>query len=76
MASLSVRFTESRLYEWSRRWPCSTLVVGTAYFDRQGDLVDLSGKLSRADVDGHEFDAFVDDHQNPDLAKVRGKRCT
>ncbi len=73
--SLSVRFTEARLSNWRRNWPCSTLATGTAYFDNHGDLVDLSGRLSKCNVDGHEFDAFVDDHQPPALRAVRGNRC-
>ena len=72
---MRVIFTARKLAAWRRSWPCSTLVVGTAYFDHGGDLVDLSGKLATANVDGHEFDAFVDDHQPPALRAVRGARC-
>ena len=72
---MRVTFTARKLAEWRKAWPCSTLVVGSAYFDDRGDLVDLSGKLAGADVDGREFDAFVDDHQPPALRAVRGARC-
>lgn len=72
--TFAVRFTQRRLDEWVRRWPCSSLVVGTAYFEHTGDLADLSGPLASADVDGQEFDAFVNDHQSNELRKVRGER--
>jgi hypothetical protein len=75
---MRVTFTARRLDAWRDRWPCSTLVTGTAYFDHRGDLEDLSGKLARPNVweriDGHEFDAFVNDHQAPELAAIRGVR--
>ena len=70
-----VKFTSRKLDNWSKSWPCSSLVTGEAEFDSHGDLVDLYGKLSKADVDGHEFDAFVDDHQSAELKAVRGNRC-
>jgi hypothetical protein len=71
---MKVTLTARRLDAWRDRWPCSTLVTGTAYFDHRGNLEDLSGKLARVDVDGHEFDAFVNDHQAPELAAIRGVR--
>ena len=72
----TVRFTEKRISAWSRRWPCSTLEPGTAYFDDgTGDLFDITGKLSRANVDGWEFDAFVDAHQSDKLKAIRGMRA-
>ena len=76
MVDAVVRFTASRLDAWRRRWPGSTLTTGYAVFDGQtGDVVDLGGRLVRADVDGHEFDAFVDDWQGQQLRAVRGMRA-
>ena len=72
---MRVTFTARKLAAWRQAWPCSTLVVGTAYFDNGGDLVDLSGPLARAEVDGREFDAFVDDYQPAALRAIRGARC-
>lgn len=70
-----VKFTRAKIDAWARRWPCSSLTTGTAEFDRHGDLVDLSGALARADVNGHEFDAFVDDNQGAELRAARGTRA-
>lgn len=76
MTDYILRITSSSLAVWRRRWPCSTLTTGCAVFDgRTGDLIDLGGRLSSADVDGHEFNAYVDDHQSRALAAVRGQRC-
>jgi hypothetical protein len=59
-----IRIRQSDLDEWSRAWPCSTLETGWAEFDdRNGDLVDLGGKLACADVDARELTAFCDDRR-------------
>lgn len=71
-----IKITSDRLYRWQRNWPCSTLTTGYAVFDdRTGDLEDLGGKLARADVDGHELDAYIDEHQPAALRAVRGNRA-
>jgi hypothetical protein len=72
----TLKITRPKLIAWASRWPCSTLATGTAYFDETGDLVDLTGVLARVNIDGHEFDAYCDDHQSPALARARGTRTT
>jgi hypothetical protein len=73
---MKVHITQATLAKWSAKWPCSTLDTGVAYFDEKtGDLVDLGGNLLLGNSDGHEFDAYVDDHQSEELRAVRGNRC-
>jgi hypothetical protein len=65
----TVRITERDLATWRQSWPCSTLMTGWAQFAPNGDLVDLGGKLSRANVDSHELTAFCNDRLPAELTR-------
>lgn len=67
-SSVEVWLSKDEIYEWSRRWPGSTLRGHRlwAQFDRVGDPVALTiDGGSRVDnVDSHEFNACIADHLN------------
>jgi hypothetical protein len=67
--SYTVRITERDLDRWRASWPCSTLTTGTVYFESNGDLVDLTGRIARADVDAHELTAFCNDRLPADIRR-------
>ena len=68
---MHIRITNQSLDQWRQAWPCSTLTTGWVEIDdRNGDLVDLGGKLAKADVDGHELTAYCDDRLPAHLRRL------
>lgn len=68
---MRIRITNQSLDQWRQSWRCSTLTTGWVEIDdRNGDLVDLGGKLARADVDGHELTAYCDDRLPANLRRL------
>lgn len=71
---LDVFIPENEVWQWSQRWPCSTLRGGDVWcrFASNGDLVDHD----LGDVDGHELSAICTDaiaSVLPDHPAIRGE---
>lgn len=68
----SVNLSADETYDWANRsvasWPCSRLAgkpIWAQFDKRTGDLVDLTIRNRRTDIDSHEFNAIMADLVNP-----------